>query len=151
MPEWLFVYGTLRFGDVRWQFLEPFVTDAGEPDTAAGALYDTGLGYPAARFDHPGTIVGHRYRLQSERRHEALEVLDEIEGTVDGLYHRIVIATTAGVEAWSYQYGSGLDLSPIPSGDWFEFVDMEVGTGSRAMNGAEQQVDPDRQGEDHRR
>lgn len=151
MPEWLFVYGTLRFGDLRWRFLEPFVLDAGEPDTATGVLYDTGRGYPAARFDRPGTVVGHRYRLTPARQHQALTVLDEVEGTVAGLYRRIVITTAAGVRAWSYEYGSGLDLSPIPSGDWFEFIDMEMRARGRAMDGPEQQVDPDRQREDHGR
>lgn len=118
----LFVYGTLRFGDVRWCFLEPFVGDGGHPDLVAGALYDTGNGYPAARFDQPGTIIGHRYRLLAHRRREALEVLDEIEGSVEGLYERIEVVTVTGVPAWSYQYGGELDLPLIASGDWFEFI-----------------------------
>lgn len=151
MPDWLFVYGTLRLGDVRWRFLEPFVVDEGVADTASGALYDTGHGYPAARFDETGTIVGHRYRLAPEVRQQALDVLDDVEGTVAGLYHRIVIVTAAGVQAWSYQYGSGLDLSPITSGDWFQFVDLEKTARRGAMDRPEQQVDADRQRQDHRR
>ena len=34
----LFVYGTLRPGDVRWPFLEPFVADAGVADTVGGRV-----------------------------------------------------------------------------------------------------------------
>ena len=115
----LFVYGTLRQGDVRWQFLEPFVANSGAPDSAAGALYDTGRRYPAARFDESGTIIGHRYQLLADRTDEALAVMDQVESAVEGLFHRITIVTAAGFESWAYQYGDGLVLQRITSGDWF--------------------------------
>ena len=120
MTDHLFVYGTLRPGDVRWSFLEPFVVDDGVDDAVPGALYDTGLDFPAARFDEPGTIRGRTYRLRRETIDEALDVLDEVEATVHGFYHRIAITTGGGVLAWAYQYGEGLELTPIASGDWFE-------------------------------
>ena len=115
----LFVYGTLRRGDVRWSFLEPFVLDDGVDDTAGGALFDTGLGYPAAVFDGSGTIIGTTYRLDTTRLDEALRVLDDEEDTVLGLYRRIEVLTGRGVRAWAYAYGTGLSLRPIASGDWF--------------------------------
>ena len=115
----LFVYGTLRRGDVRWSFLEPFVLDGGVDDTAGGALFDTGLGYPAAVFDGSGTIVGTTYRLALERLDEALQILDDEEDTVLGLYRRVEVLTGRGVRAWAYAYGTGLSLTPIASGDWF--------------------------------
>ena len=59
----LFVYGTLRPLDVRWHFLEPFVVDAGWPDTVPGELFDTGLDYPAAVFNDQGTIHGQTFAL----------------------------------------------------------------------------------------
>ena len=118
-PEALFVYGTLRRGDVRWSFLEPFVVDEGVDDTAGGALFDTGLGYPAAVFDGSGTIVGTTYRLIADRVDEALRVLDEEEDTVLGLYRRLEIITGNGTRAWAYAYGDGLTLTPIDGGDWF--------------------------------
>ena len=99
-PLDLFVYGTLRFGDVRWKFLEPFVMDHGEADHADGTLFDTGAGYPAALFnapDHPASvIVGHRYRLRPSQLSTALQTLDEVESAVTGLYQRIVITTRSG-------------------------------------------------------
>ena len=68
----LFVYGTLRPGQERWPHLAPFVVDQGHDDTVPGALYDTGNGYPAARFDRAGTIHGRVYSLHVDRLDEAL-------------------------------------------------------------------------------
>lgn len=115
----LFVYGTLRPGDVRWALLEPYVADSGAADSAAGRLFDTGLDYPAAVFGGDGTIVGITYGLRPDTLAEALAVLDEEEDTVLGLYRRVEVTTGNDVQAWAYEYGDGLDLTPIPSGDWF--------------------------------
>ena len=119
MTDRLFVYGTLRPGDVRWTILERFVADAGVDDTTTGQLFDTGCGYPAALFGGDGTISGRTYRLRAEVLDEALAVLDDEEGSVRGLYRRVAITTGNGESAWAYSYGAGLDLTPIPSGDWF--------------------------------
>ena len=118
-PVHLFVYGTLRPGDVRWSFLEPFVADAGAVDSVAGRLFDTGLDYPAAVFDGDHSIAGRTYLLRSDRLDEALAVLDEEEDTVLGLYRRVEVTTGSGLRAWAYEYGDGLELTPIESGDWF--------------------------------
>ena len=115
----LFVYGTLRPGDVRWHVLEPFVVDGGWSDTVAGRLFDTGFDYPAAVFDGAGTIHGHTFALLEVSLGRALEVLDEVEGIVDGEYSRVSVRTARGVDAWAYACGDGLDLTPITSGDWF--------------------------------
>ena len=120
----LFVYGTLRLGDVRWRFLEPFVVDEGRPDTIDGRLFDTGLDYPAAvldsRAEPGGTITGHTYALLHAAIGRCLEALDAEEGTVGGQYRRVVVTTGQGVAAYAYEYGDGLDLHPIESGDWFD-------------------------------
>ena len=79
----LFVYGTLRPGDVRWHHLEPFVVDEGWDDTAAGSVFDTGLNYPAAMFDNSGTIRGRTYSLLSASIDQCLALLDDVEGVVD--------------------------------------------------------------------
>lgn len=114
----VFVYGTLRPGDLRWPILEPFVVDGGVLDTADGSLFDTGCDYPAAVFGTGGTIVGHRFALLEDAIGRALAVLDEVEDVVGGEYARVQIRTGTGVDAWAYAYGSGLTLTPIPSGDW---------------------------------
>ena len=118
MSQYLFVYGTLRPGDVRWPILEPFVVDAGVVDTVAGTLHDTGLDYPAAIFGGGGVIHGRTFALLEASLDRALTVLDEEEDTVGGRYTRVTVRTGAGLDAWAYAYGTGLDLTPIPSGDW---------------------------------
>jgi len=123
VTEHLFVYGTLRPGDVRWPLLERFVADEGVGDTTAGAVFDTGLDFPAAVFGSTGTIVGRTYTLRPDLLSEALAVLDDEEAGVAGLYRRVRVTTGRGVRAWAYAYGDGLDLSPIPSGDWFDRPD----------------------------
>lgn len=131
----LFVYGTLLPGDVRWPLLRPFVVDDGWPDRVPGRLYDTGEDFPAAVFDDrtitaddgptssageigDGVVLGRTFALVEASLARCLEILDEEEGTVGGWYRRIVVRTAAGVDAWAYEYGSGLDLSPITNGDW---------------------------------
>lgn len=119
----VFVYGTLRPGDVRWRFLEPFVVDQGWDDSIAGRLFDTGLDYPAALLDERaepgGTILGHTYALLEASLDRCLKVLDAEEDTVGGRYRRIVTTTKRGTRAYVYEYGDGLDLVPIDTGDWF--------------------------------
>lgn len=119
----VFVYGTLLPGDVRAHLMAPFVVDEGWPDSVAGRLFDTGEDYPAAivdsRAEPGGTIIGRTFALLEASAGRALEVLDVVEGVVDGAYRRVSVTTTSGTPAWLYEYGSGLDLTPISSGDWF--------------------------------
>ena len=117
--SFVFVYGTLRPGGIRWALLEPFVIDEGDDDTVAGGLYDTGLDYPAAIFDGSAAIAGRTCRLRDDVVDEALAVLDEEEDVDVGLYRRVTVTTGRGLIAWAYEYGTGLELTPIPSGDWF--------------------------------
>ncbi len=122
MIRHVFVYGTLLPGDVRWPMLEPFVVDHGWPDAIDGRLFDTGQDYPAAildgQGDRGGRIVGRTFALLEASTDRALEVLDEVEGVVGGAYRRVAVTTAARTRAWVYEYGAGLDLDPIESGDW---------------------------------
>lgn len=117
-PRHLFVYGTLQPGEVRWSQLERWVLGEGERDSVAGELFDTGLDYPAALFNDRATIHGRTCVLRPETHGACLAHLDRVEGTVEGLYSRTVVTTDLGRVAWAYEYGSGLDLVLIPSGDW---------------------------------
>jgi hypothetical protein len=49
----------------------------------------------------PGTVVD----LDPALTAEALRLLDEVEGSVEGLFLRVIVLTTAGDRAWSYQWG----------------------------------------------
>lgn len=129
----LFVYGTLRPGEVRWHHLEPYVVGEGVDATVAGLLFDTGLEYPAAVFGDAGDgvrpeathgagaglIRGRVYELSTARLDDALAHLDGVEGAVRGLYHRVRVPTSAGPMAWAYQCGDDALLRRhIESGDW---------------------------------
>ena len=114
----LFAYGTLLPGEVRWPALAPYVVDDGVSDTVGGRLFDTGLGYPAALFDGRSIIHGRVFVMRADRYGDALADLDEVEGAVDGAYRRVEVTTAAGVRAWAYEYGGGLELVEIVGGSW---------------------------------
>jgi gamma-glutamylcyclotransferase (GGCT)/AIG2-like uncharacterized protein YtfP len=115
----LFVYGTLRPGEVRWQHLEPFVVGEGFEASVGGELYDTGLDYPAAVFGGDEQIFGRVYTLDEARVPEALAHLDEVEGAVRGLYERVEVQTASGDAVWAYQCGDpALLCTRITGGDW---------------------------------
>jgi len=110
----LFVYGTLMPGEERWVFLAPLAAPARqERAEAAGYLYRTPHGWPAAVFDAaahtavPGLVVT---LLEPAR---AFPVLDEVEGTGTGLFERRLVTTTAG-QCWAYHWpGRTAGFQPI--------------------------------------
>ncbi len=115
-PQAVFVYGTLQPGQARWGLVEPFVGDPPRRAAVPGQLFDTGLGYPAARFDAVdgseirGSIIPLAPRLVAR----ALTVLDHVEGTAHGLYERVVVETTDGERVWSYAWAGDIEiLTPI--------------------------------------
>ena len=114
-PVRVFVYGTLMPGGCRWPHLSRFAASC-EPATATGRLWDTGRGYPAARFAADGDeIPGVAVTLKAEGVAEAVRMLDEVEweGT---LYRRVEVPTSVG-PALSYEWlGSTLGLTPIAGG-----------------------------------
>jgi len=117
----LFVYGTLRPGEVRWQHLAPYVVGEGREALVAGELYDTGLDYPAAMFGGESSILGRVYPLDNSRLTAALAHLDEVESAVRGSYARVSVVTSAGETAWAYQCGEpALLRTRIEGGDWLQ-------------------------------
>ena len=110
----VFVYGTLMPGQSRWPLIRQSVARV-EQATVGGALYDTGHGYPAARFDEAGKIEGWRLTLHPANRQQALTTIDGIEGD---LYERVMVTTTDGDEAVSYQWRGGTDDMERLGGRW---------------------------------
>ena len=94
------------------------MTDEGRDESVVGTLYDTGHGYPAAKFDRPGTIFGRVYPLKIDRLDEGLNLLDEVEGAVIDLFRRVAITTSTGLEAWAYEYCGEPEFPEITRGDW---------------------------------
>ncbi len=112
----LFVYGTLMPGHSRWPVLAPYAL-ATEPATAEGRLWDTGLGYPAARFEAGGGLVpGTRVALVAGAVGDVLSLLDrvEVEGT---LFRRVEITTSAG-PAIAYEWIGPIDGMPRLHDGW---------------------------------
>ena len=114
-PTSLFLYGTLMPGQMRWPALEPYALWA-EPATAEGRLWDTGRGYPAARFDDeahsiPGALVGIAPALLAD----LITALDHMEA--EGVLYRRVHVVTSGGPAISYEWLGPIEgLRPLPEG-----------------------------------
>ncbi len=111
----LFVYGTLMPGQIRWSVLEPHALST-EAAYAKGSVWDTGFGYPAARFaETGGEIAGVLVTVAPERAKALLDVLDGIEG--EGvLFRRVEILTSRG-SAVAYEWlGRTEGLLPLANG-----------------------------------
>jgi gamma-glutamylcyclotransferase (GGCT)/AIG2-like uncharacterized protein YtfP len=106
-PHSIFVYGTLKRGQVR-ERCWPRRPTAVESATVRGALYDLGK-YPAL-IAGEDTITGELWHLSPDDLAETLTVLDRVEGFAgrsDDLYRREIIDchTAAGSEAaWTYVF-----------------------------------------------
>jgi gamma-glutamylcyclotransferase (GGCT)/AIG2-like uncharacterized protein YtfP len=109
----LFVYGTLMPGHLRWPVVRDQVVDH-RPTTVAGALYDTGWGYPAARFDEAGSVPGWLLRFDDEHETRVFAVLDLVEGDH---YRRVTVQCDDGTAAFSYEWiGPRTGLIPADVG-----------------------------------
>lgn len=110
----VFVYGTLMPGHLRWDLLSGAVV-AHEPAATAGRLYDTGWGYPAARFDEPGRIDGVVCRLDPARRDEVWALLDRVEGNQ---YRRREVVLDDDTSALAYEFVGPVDRFVVLDGRW---------------------------------
>ena len=97
----VFVYGTLLPDELRWPVLADVAVDVAEA-TAAGRLWDTRRGFPAAVFGDRGTIPGVVVTVSDDRWDVILAELDAIEGE-GTLYRRLVVETSVG-PATSYEW-----------------------------------------------
>lgn len=98
-------------GRLRWGLLRD-VASSSRPDTVPGWLYDTGEGWPAARFQRPldtsplevvegaaATIPGWVVAVHADAVAVLLPVLDEVETG----FRRVRVRTDGGLEAWGYE------------------------------------------------
>ncbi len=110
----VFVYGTLMPGHLRWGLLSGAVV-AHEEASTGGRLYDTGWGYPGARFDEPGRIAGVVCRIDPARRDEVWDLLDEVEGHQ---YWRREVVLDDGTAALAYEFVAPVDGFVVLDGRW---------------------------------
>jgi len=113
----LFVYGTLVPGGRAWPHLARWVTGATERDAVPGELYDTGRGYPCARFGAGhGLVHGVVVTLDAAAVDGALAALDRYEGEQ---YARVRVRTRSGLDVFSYTWIAPLDgCTPLAGGRW---------------------------------
>lgn len=111
----VFVYGTLRGGDVRAHHLDG-AEYLGTHTLEGYQLFDLGP-YPAV-VPGEGRVVGELYELATETH---LAVLDQIEGChlAPPLYWRVQVEV-AGKSAWLFVFARRLpgESRRIESGDW---------------------------------
>lgn len=111
---YIFVYGTTMPGQSRYSLIEDFVAETIRASTT-GRLYDSGSGYPAAKFGGSGTIEGYLLRLRPERVTEAKRTFTEIEA---GLFDPVPVTTHSGVTATAYEWIGSVDGLPRLDGMW---------------------------------
>lgn len=75
----LFVYGTLRPGEFRYDFIEPYVTDVQPAMMPQCSLYTVGS-YPFIVKECNGDVVGEVLTIAPEHIDDVLRMLDDIEG-----------------------------------------------------------------------
>ena len=110
-----FVYGTMMPGHLRYPNIDQFVSST-TPDTVSGSLFDTGAGYPAAKFDGDGQVHGFLLVVVPGRAVEAAEVIAELESN---LFRPANVETQSGATAIAYEFvGSTDGMTPIPDGVW---------------------------------
>lgn len=134
MATRLFVYGTLMPGHLRWPMLEPVALGPVIAGWALGTLYDTGLGWPSARFDRatpdcggastrvPGYIVD-----LAEPCDDFWRTLDHMEGIAvppdpprdpyERVQIQVVTLDGGSVVAWSY-HADRVETSWEPIDEW---------------------------------
>lgn len=99
----LFVYGTLMPGHLRWPVLEPHAL-SWRPAAVEGRLYDSGEGWPTARFGPgPDLVRGWAVDLRPEVADIVLRHLDEVEDVATGLFRRVTVPLLDGGPAIAYE------------------------------------------------
>jgi gamma-glutamylcyclotransferase (GGCT)/AIG2-like uncharacterized protein YtfP len=114
-PDALFAYGLLQPSGHGWPLVAPHASGEHRPATVHGAVYDTGLGWPALLLDGPAghatdRVAGTLITLRDPET--ALPVLDAYEGPD---YRRVRVRPDNDSPAWAYVWqGDRSILRPPP-------------------------------------
>ena len=98
--HWLFVYGTLMPGRLRWPQLADVVAER-RPGAVAGTLYDTGHGYPALVLAGAGRVEGWLLGMAPAVAAAVMAALDEVEGPS---YRQAPVTAADGTPAVTYEW-----------------------------------------------
>jgi hypothetical protein len=110
-----FVYGTTMPGHLRYPLIEEFVA-AHTPDRVTGHIYDTGAGYPAAKFGGGLTwIDGYRLEIRAGREAEARRAFTAFES---GLFDPVSLKTEAGFPVTTYEWIGSVEGFEELGGRW---------------------------------
>ncbi len=104
----LFVYGSSMPGMSRHDLISKYVVRSAR-DSVQGTLYDSGLGYPMAKFGGDGQIRGVLLWLDPATAEAALTEMTRVEA---GLFHPVEVRTASGVTAHAYQWIGSTDGYP---------------------------------------
>jgi len=96
----LFVYGSSMPGMSRHDLISRYV-DRSARDTVKGTVYDSGLGYPMAKFGGDGVVSGVVLWLDPATAKEAMTEMTRVEA---GLFHPVSVRTAGGVTAQAYEW-----------------------------------------------
>jgi gamma-glutamylcyclotransferase (GGCT)/AIG2-like uncharacterized protein YtfP len=111
-PAALFAYGLLQPGQESWRLVGPHAAGPARPAVVAGAVFDTGCGYPAWLPDRAGSTPGVVVPLRDPAA--LLPRLDAYEGAE---YERIRVTVGDGTLCWAYAWRSATrGLRPLPAG-----------------------------------
>jgi gamma-glutamylcyclotransferase (GGCT)/AIG2-like uncharacterized protein YtfP len=114
LPNRFFAYGTFRPGHERWGAIERFVRTH-RPARVPGRLYDTGAGFPAARFDEDGHVEGVLCELAPAAVAEAAEIIVDLS---NGLFELRRVVTEDGTSAFSTHWSADMTGLTVLSGPW---------------------------------
>lgn len=110
-----FVYGTTMPGHLRYPLIEEFVA-AATPDRVSGRLYDSGFGYPAAKFGGGQSwIDGYHLEIREGREAEARRAFTSFES---GLFDPVTMRTEAGVTVTAYEWIDSVEGFEELQGRW---------------------------------
>jgi len=104
----LFVYGSSMPGQSRYDEIEEYVVEV-EKDAVDGLLYDSGLGYPLAKFGPGDEIPGFVLWLDPDTATDFLRQQTQLES---GLFDRVPVRTRDGVSATAYEWIAETDGFP---------------------------------------
>lgn len=104
----MFVYGSSMPGQSRHGEIEQYVVEV-DKDSVEGTLYDSGLGYPMAKFGPGEPIPGYILWLDPETAEDVFREQTRLEA---GLYHPVTVRTANGITATAYEWIGDTDGYP---------------------------------------